>query len=95
MRSITRLCQALAATVVSVTLAPAIVCAADVGLISKPSKHSVQETVERFENAIKAKGGAGWMVFTEMDHAAAASKAEAKTPLSSRTSQSLAVRFQI
>ena len=82
MRSITRLCQALAATVVSVTLAPAIVCAADVGFISKPSKHSVQETVERFENAIKAKGGAGWMVFTEMDHAAAASKAEAKTPLS-------------
>jgi uncharacterized protein (DUF302 family) len=42
-------------------------------LISKPSNHSVQETVDRFEGAVKAKGGAGWMVFAEIDHAAAAS----------------------
>jgi uncharacterized protein (DUF302 family) len=48
--------------------------AADSGLISKPSDHSVQETVERFEKAVKAKGGVGWMVFTVIDHAAAASK---------------------
>jgi uncharacterized protein (DUF302 family) len=48
--------------------------AADSGLISKPSDHSFQETVERFEKAVKAKGGVGWMVFTEIDHAAAASK---------------------
>ena len=49
---------------------------ADSGLISKPSDQSVQETVERFEKAVKAKGGVGWMVFTEIDHAAAASKNE-------------------
>ena len=47
--------------------------AADSGLISKPSDHSVQETVERFEKAVKARGSVGWMVFTEIDHAAAAS----------------------
>src|SRR3954453_13918280 len=48
--------------------------AADSGLISKPSDHSVQETVERFEKAVKARGSVGWMVFTEIDHAAAASQ---------------------
>ena len=48
--------------------------AAETGLISKPSNHSVQETVERFERAVKAKEANGWMVFTEIDHAAAASK---------------------
>jgi uncharacterized protein (DUF302 family) len=48
--------------------------AADSGLISKHSDHSVQETVERFEKAVKARGSVGWMVFTEIDHAAAASQ---------------------
>lgn len=43
----------------------------DAGLITKPSGYSVQDTIERFEAAIKAKG---WMVFTELDHAAAAAK---------------------
>jgi uncharacterized protein (DUF302 family) len=42
------------------------------GLITKPSKYSVQETIERFETAIKAQG---WVVFTELDHAAAAAQA--------------------
>jgi uncharacterized protein (DUF302 family) len=42
------------------------------GLITKPSKYSVQETIERFERAIKAQGG---VVFTELDHAAAAAQA--------------------
>ena len=42
---------------------------AEVGLITKPSNHSVQETAQRFENAIRSKG---WVVFTEIDHAAAA-----------------------
>jgi uncharacterized protein (DUF302 family) len=42
------------------------------GLITKPSKHSVLETISRFEAAVKAKG---WVVFTEIDHAAAATKA--------------------
>jgi uncharacterized protein (DUF302 family) len=48
--------------------------AAESGLISKPSNHSVQETIERFEGAIKARGANGWMVFTEIDHAAAAAQ---------------------
>ena len=47
---------------------------AESGLISKPSNHSVEETVERFERAVKAKEASGWMVFTEIDHATAASK---------------------
>ncbi len=47
---------------------------ADSGLISKPSNHSVQETIERFERAVKAKDANGWMVFSEIDHAAAANK---------------------
>jgi uncharacterized protein (DUF302 family) len=41
----------------------------ETGLITKVSKHSVQETIERFENAVKSKG---WVLFTEIDHAAAA-----------------------
>ena len=43
----------------------------DAGLITKPSKYSVPDTIERFEVAVKAKG---WIVFTELDHAAAATK---------------------
>ena len=43
--------------------------AADTGLITKPSKYSVPETIERFKAAIKARG---WIVFTDLDHAAAA-----------------------
>ena len=48
--------------------------AADNGLITKPSKYSVKETVTRFEAAVKDKEAAGFMVFTEIDHAAAAKK---------------------
>ena len=48
--------------------------AAESGLISKPSNHSVEETAKRFEHAVKAKEANGWMVFTEIDHAAAAGK---------------------
>jgi uncharacterized protein (DUF302 family) len=44
------------------------------GLITKPSNYSVKETVERFEQAVKAKSANGWMIFTEIDHADAASK---------------------
>ncbi|HUK06823.1 MAG TPA: DUF302 domain-containing protein [Stellaceae bacterium] len=45
--------------------------AADAKLITKPSAHSVKETIERFERAVMDKG---WVVFTEIDHAAAAAK---------------------
>ena len=48
--------------------------AADNGLITKPSKYSVKETVTRFEAAVKDKEAAGFTVFTEIDHAAAAKK---------------------
>jgi uncharacterized protein (DUF302 family) len=74
MRSATRIYQGLAAAAVLLTLQTPILHAGDGGLITKPSNHSVQETVERFEAALNAKGGAGWMVFTEIDHASAASK---------------------
>jgi len=57
---------------ISLALAPALAWAADTGLITKPSKYSVSETIERFEMAITAKG---WVVFTELDHTAAAAKA--------------------
>ena len=48
--------------------------AADDGLITKPSNYSVKETVTRFEAAVKEKEAAGFVVFTEIDHAAAAKK---------------------
>jgi hypothetical protein len=52
---------------------PATAHAADDGVITKPSKYSVKETVTRFETAVKQKEVAGFMVFTEIDHAAARS----------------------
>lgn len=44
---------------------------ADAGLITKPSSYSAQETIERFENAVKAKGQT---LFGRIDHAAAAAR---------------------
>jgi uncharacterized protein (DUF302 family) len=58
----------------AICTAPAIAHALDDGLITKPSKYSVKETVTRFEAAVKEKEAAGFMVFTEIDHAAAARK---------------------
>jgi len=54
--------------------------AADSGLITMPSNYSVEVTVQRFEAAIRAKSDQGWMVFTELDHAAAAEKNGLKLP---------------
>ena len=48
--------------------------AADDGLITKPSRYSVKETVARFEAAVKQREAAGFIVFTEIDHADAAKK---------------------
>jgi uncharacterized protein (DUF302 family) len=48
--------------------------AADDGLITKPSRYSVKETIARFEAAVKEREAAGATVFTEIDHAAAAKK---------------------
>ena len=43
----------------------AIPAYADDGIISKPSKYPVMETISRFEAAVRAKEGAGFIVFTE------------------------------
>lgn len=48
--------------------------AADNGLITVQSQHSVKETVARFEEAVRSKESLGFMVFTEIDHAAAAKR---------------------
>jgi len=48
--------------------------AANDGLITKPSNYSVRDTVMRFEAAVKQKEAGGFVVFTEIDHAAAAKK---------------------
>ncbi len=46
--------------------------AADPGLTTIRSTHGVDETVQRFEAAVRAKS---WIVFTRIDHAAAAEQA--------------------
>lgn len=43
--------------------------AQNAGLVTTRSTHSVAETVARFAHAVRAQG---WVVFTEIDHAAAA-----------------------
>jgi uncharacterized protein (DUF302 family) len=48
--------------------------AADNGLITVQSHYSVKETIVRFEAAVRAKESLGFIVFTEIDHAAAAAK---------------------
>jgi uncharacterized protein (DUF302 family) len=55
-------------------IAVSVTHAADEGLITKPSRYSVKETVARFETAVKERDAAGFTVFTEIDHAAAAKK---------------------
>jgi len=52
--------------------------AADTGLVTAQSKHTVSETIQRFEAAINANADQGWKVFTEIDHTEAAEKAGAK-----------------
>ena len=59
------------AMILGVMVLPLSAGAADQGLITKLSNYSVPETVERFENALKAKG---FMIFAELDHAGAATK---------------------
>lgn len=47
----------------------------DDGLVTKPSKYSVEQTVDNFEAAINAQAAGGWVVFDRIDHAAAAKNA--------------------
>jgi uncharacterized protein (DUF302 family) len=53
----------------------AATASADDGLVTKPSRYSVKETIENFEAAINAQAAGGWVVFGRIDHAAAAKKA--------------------
>jgi len=46
------------------------------GIITKLSNHSVPDTINRFEAAVKAREGAGFIVFTRIDHAAAGKQFE-------------------
>jgi len=68
-----RLVMRLVLPLVSFALAHAAV-AADNGLITVQSRHSVKDTAARFEEAVRSKESLGFMVFTEIDHAAAAKK---------------------
>lgn len=47
----------------------------DSGLVTRHSTHSVPDTVNRFQDAVK---GISWKVFGEIDHAAAAAEAGLK-----------------
>jgi hypothetical protein len=52
----------LTSLVLSLTICGGAAHAVDDGLITKPSKYSVNETVTRFEDAVKQKEAAGFMV---------------------------------
>ncbi len=54
---------------------PSVAASADDGLVTKPSRHSVEETIDSFEAARNAQAAGGWVVFGRIDHAAAAKKA--------------------
>lgn len=54
-----------------------VATAQDTGVVTKPSAHSVVETLDRLEEAFKAKG---FMIFTRLDHAEAAEKVGLKMP---------------
>jgi uncharacterized protein (DUF302 family) len=60
------------ALVVGLIAVPKLAVAAEPGLLTVASHHTVAQTIDRFEAAIKAKG---WIVFTRIDHAAAAKAA--------------------
>jgi len=46
------------------------VCAADPSFVSVQSKHSVPETIERFERAINLREDTGWRIVAKVDHSA-------------------------
>ncbi|MPZ36628.1 MAG: DUF302 domain-containing protein [Rhizobiales bacterium] len=62
-------------SLVMLTVVATAALAADAGLVTKPSRYSADETIARFEAAVKGKAGAGFKVFTRIDHAAAAKEA--------------------
>ena len=64
--------RVLLVLVTSLLLTP-IARAADNGLITMKSPHSVDVTLDRFEKAVKSKG---MTVFTRIDHTAGANKVD-------------------
>jgi len=64
---------------VSVLSATALPAFAVDGLVTRPSPHSVDATIERFETAAKKRG---FIVFARLDHSAAASSLGLKMPRS-------------
>ena len=67
-------CRYHVVAAIGLCLVPQIGHSADSGLITKQSNHSVADTIQRFEAAVNANAANGWMVFTQLDHAAAAQK---------------------
>ena len=67
-----RIAQTLMISATASALALGSALAADNGLVARPSKYSVNETVEKIEAAAKARG---LVVFARIDHAEAAQKA--------------------
>jgi len=64
-------CLAALAATLTMWATAVVTHAADYGLITKPSRYSVNDTIARFEAALRQRE---MMVFTEIDHAAAAKK---------------------
>ena len=71
-------CIAVAAITVLLAGVPSAVSAVD-GLVTKASPHPVDATIDKFEAAVKKRG---LMVFTKLDHAAAAESVGLKMPRS-------------
>lgn len=60
-------------------LIPALPVAAQSGIITKPSRHAIGVTLDRLEAALKERG---FIIFTRIDHAAAAAAVGLKMPSS-------------
>jgi uncharacterized protein (DUF302 family) len=67
------------AVAIAVFLVAAGAASAGEGLVTKPSNHSVDETLDRLEAALKERG---FIIFTRLDHAAAAQSMGLKMPRS-------------
>jgi uncharacterized protein (DUF302 family) len=64
--------RATLAAAAAATLVAAPALAQEAGLVTRPSPHGVRATIDRFAAAVRE---ANWVVFAEIDHAAAAQAA--------------------
>ena len=67
-----RIAKTLMISLAAFAVAAGNACAADSGLVVRPSKYSVNETVEKIEAAAKARG---LVIVARIDHAGEAQKA--------------------